>query len=163
MRGVRGALAAVLMLSAAASMPPASAGAQTVTVALSPTLADTVAAVANLTGSASTFYHTLAVSITGCGNGFGSACRVYMSASPASSSLVTNLRWGTTQAGCTNTVQSGTTPTTTNSAAAIFSKGESNTVPNGSTTIYLCSDATLSWTVAPQRFAPNFYFTVIRQ
>ena len=163
MRGARRAFVAAMVLGAAASMPSATAGAQTVTVALSPTLADTVAAVADLTGSASTFYHTLAVSITGCGNGSGTVCRVYMAASPASSSLVTNLRWGTTQAGCANTVQSGTTPTTTNSAAAIFSMGESNTTPNGNATIYLCYEAALSWTVAPQRFAPNFYFTLIRQ
>lgn len=163
MRTARGALAAVLVLCAVALVPMASVRAQTVTVALSPTLADTVATVADLTSSTRTFYHTLAVSITACGNGSGTVCRVYMAASPASSSLVTNLRWGTTQAGCTNTVQSGTTPTTTNAAAAIFTMSESNTTPNGNTTIYLCYDATLSWTVAPQRFAPNFYFTLIRQ
>jgi hypothetical protein len=143
----------------------APAEAQTVTVSLSPTLADTVAAVADLTGASRTFYHTLSVSLTGCDktDGGTKTCRVYMSASPASSSLVSSLSWGTTQADCTNTVQSGTTPTTTRAAAAILSKTESPKFPKASATIYLCYTATLSWSVAPQRFAPNFYFTVIRQ
>ena len=156
-----GVAATTVAVATVVSAAPAEA--QTVTVSLSPTLVDTVAAVADLTGTSSTFYHTLTVSVTGCVNGSGSRCRVYMSASPVSSSLVSTLRWGTTQAGCTNTVQSGTTPTTSNSGAAILSKNESNGSPNASVTIYLCYVATLSWSVAPQRFAPNFYFTVIRQ
>lgn len=156
-----GVAAAAVAFTTVVSAAPAAA--QSVTVSLSPTLADTVAAVADLTGTSTSFYHTLTVSVTGCANGSGSRCRVYMSASPVSSSLVSTLRWGTTQAGCTNTVQSGTTPTTSNSGAAIYSRNESNSSPSGSTTIYLCYVATLAWSVAPQRFAPNFYFTVIRQ
>ena len=154
-----GVAATTVAVATVVSAAPAEA--QTVTVSLSPTLVDTVAAVADLTGTSSTFYHTLTVSLTGCVNGANSRCRVYMSASPVSSSLVSTLRWGTTQAGCTNTVQSGTTPTT--SGTFILSKNESNGSPNASVTIYLCYVATLSWSVAPQRFAPNFNFTVIRQ
>jgi hypothetical protein len=167
--GLRGALAAVMVLFAAASMPSASVGAQTVTAALSPTQADTVATVATLTGTASTFYHTLSISVSECtvtNTKKTLACNVYMSASPVSSTLVSNLRWGPTRAGCTKTVASGTTPPTNGAGAAnvlVLAVTESGTVPSGSTTIYLCYKATLSWSVAPQRFAPSFYFTVIRQ
>ena len=141
-----------------------SAVAQTVTATV--TTPATPISAANLTaGTAVTVFTGVTVQLSGCTNdnvGTTTKCSVWLSASPdvGSGGPINNvsLRWGLTQAACTNDVRSGTTPNPADTPVLEVTEPSSGT-STGSRAIWLCmTTASLSWSSGAVTFTPTLYF-----
>lgn len=129
--------------------------------------ADTVASAASLTNSPTTYVVSLQVTVSGCSKAGSTDCQAYLWATTAGTQ-VTNLRWSTTSATCATSRAIGTAnPAATNNTAdrvlLVAAPATGNAAPtSGSATVYVCHDATLSWSTAPTRFPYTLNFVVTR-
>jgi hypothetical protein len=141
------------------------ARAQTLTVTPSTSSVDTLATISDLTGTTTTFRKAFTVALTGCSNGPGTVCRVFMSARPKSGfGTLSNARWSAA-ADCSSAtaVPSGTSPASSGTTWVLSVAEANNPGRNGSRTIWFCYDAVLSWSTAPQSFVYELYFRRVRQ
>jgi len=141
------------------------ARAQTLTVTPSTSSVDTLATISDLTGTTTTFRKAFTVALTGCSNGPGTVCRVFMSARPKSGfGTLSNARWSAV-ADCSSAtaVPSGTSPASSGTTWVLSVAEDNNPGRNGSRTIWFCYDAVLSWSTAPQSFVYELYFRRVRQ
>jgi len=141
------------------------ARAQTLTVTPSTSSVDTLATISDLTGSTTTFRKAFTVALTGCRNGSGTKCDVFMSARPKSGfGTLSNARWSIA-ADCSSAtaVPIGTSPASSGATWVLSVDEAANPGRNGSRTIWFCYDAALSWSTAPQSFVYELYFRRVRQ
>lgn len=143
---------------------PRGARAQTLRISSSTGFSDTLATVADLSGTSTTFRRPVTVSISGCTNGTGTTCRVYVAGRAKSGfGSVSGLRWSAS-ADCSaaTAVLAGATPAGTGTGFVYSVTESGGTGTSGSRTVWFCYEATLTWSSAPQQFLYELYFRLAR-
>lgn len=141
------------------------AHAQTLTVTPSTSSVDTLATIADLTGATTTFRKAFTISLTGCVNGTGTTCRVFMSARPKSGfGTLSNARWSAaSDCSSPTAIPIGTSPASSGTTWVLSVSEGGGGGRSGSRTIWVCYDAALSWSTAAQNFVYELYFRRVRQ
>ena len=139
--------------------------AQELIVTASASSPDTLATIADLTGTTTTFRKAFTVRLERCRNQGGTTfCRVYMSARPKSGfGTLSNARWSASpDCSAATAVPIGTSPVSSGNTF-ILSVTASGSGRNGSRTLWFCYDAVLSWSTPPQSFVYELYFRRVRE
>ncbi len=141
--------------------------AQELNVTASLSSPDTLATVASLTGTTTTFRKAFTVLLRRCRTSGGTTfCRVYMSARPKSGfGTLSNARWSAApDCSAATAVPIGTSPASSGNTfiLSVTASGGANG-RDGSRTLWFCYDAVLTWSTPPQSFVYELYFRRVRQ
>jgi len=162
---LRTALLAIGCVVAGTGVLSSEVAAQSLTVTASNSSVDTLATITDLTGTTTTFRKSFTASLSGCTNGSGSTCRVFMSARPKSGfGSLSNPRWSaSSDCSSATAVPVGTSPASSGTTFILSVNEGGGGGRSGSRTFWFCYDAALSWSTAPQSFVYELYFRRVRQ